>query len=122
MAHSPETKAAVLAALMEGQGVNAVARAHGLDKSIVSRWKSELGTDRIQQIATEKKERLIDLVEDHLTASLKAATKLAGQADDDEWRAKQPASEIAVFYGVLSDKAIRLIEIAGRILGERAGE
>lgn len=114
-AHDPETKAAVIAALLAGQGVTQIATQYGLAKSLISGWKAELSEEQIAQVRTEKKERLVDLIQDHLTASLKGATKIAGQADNDVWRDKQSAENLAVFYGVLSDKAIRLVEIAGKV-------
>ena len=114
-AHSPETRAAVIAALLAGQGVNDVAAAYGLDSGLVSRWKSTIPATQLQQVAVEKKERLVDLIENHLTASLKGAAKCAEQAHNDDWRNKQSAENLAVFYGVLSDKSIRLVEIAGKV-------
>lgn len=117
-AHSPEVKAAVIAALLAGQGVNEVAKEHGLSSSVVSRMKSEIGSQRLEQVGVQKKERLVDLIEAHLTASLKGAAKVAEQAHDDIWRNKQPADALAVFYGVLSDKAFRLVEVAGRVFAE----
>jgi transposase-like protein len=113
--YNDATKAAVIAALLAGQGVSEVATAFNIDKSTVSRWKAALPTTQLQQIATEKKERLVDLVESHLRASLSGAVKIAEQAHDDAWRARQSAENLAVFYGVLSDKAFRLVEVAGRI-------
>jgi transposase-like protein len=117
-AHSPETKAAVIAALLAGQGVNEVATRYKVDKAVVSRWRQALPAQELQQVATEKKERLVDLIENHLKASLHGAAKIAGQAHDDAWRSKQSAENLAVFYGVLSDKSIRLVEIAGRVFAE----
>jgi len=114
--HSDATKAAVIAALLAGQGVTEVATHYNVDKSLVSRWKATIPLERLQQASAEKKERLIDLIEEHLKASLGAAVKIAGQAHDDAWRARQSAENLAVFYGVLSDKAFRLVEVAGRVL------
>lgn len=114
-AHSPETKSAVIAALLAGQGVNEVAASYGLDSGLVSRWKSAIPESQLQQVAVEKKERLVDLIESHLIASLKGAAKCAEQAHNDDWRNKQSAENLAVFYGVLSDKSIRLVEIAGKV-------
>lgn len=115
MAYSPKVKGEVIAALLAGQGVNEVARQYDIDKATVSRWKTSLPQQELQQIATERKERLVDLIESHLVASLKGAAKCAEQAHNDEWRNKQPADALAVFYGVLSDKSIRLVEIAGKV-------
>lgn len=118
-AHSAETKSAVIAALLAGQGVNEVATAFGLSKSVISRIKNEIAPAQLEQVGTQKKERLVDLVESHLTESLKAATAIARQTQDDLWRSKQSAENLAIFYGVLSDKSIRLLEIGGRIFADQ---
>lgn len=120
--HGPEVRAVVISALMAGQGVSEVAASFNISKATVSRLKKEIDSTTLEHIETVKKEKLIDLVESHLIASLRAAIQLAEQANDANWRSKQPASEIAVFYGVLSDKSIRLIEIAGKLLGQQSGE
>lgn len=120
--HGPEVRAVVISALMAGQGVSEVAASFNISKATVSRLKKEIDSTTLEHIETVKKEKLIDLVESHLIASLRAAIQLAEQANDVNWRSKQPASEIAVFYGVLSDKSIRLIEIAGKLLGQQSGE
>ena len=52
--HSPEVKAAVMAALLTGQGVAAVASQYKLDKSVVSRWRAQINSDELQQVATKK--------------------------------------------------------------------
>lgn len=119
-AHSPEVRASVIAALLAGQGVNEIAAEYKIPKQVVSDWKNELLPEQIGQIRTEKKERLVDLIEAHLIASLKGAAKCAEQAFDDNWRTQQPADGLAVFYGVLSDKSIRLVEIAGRVFANDA--
>ena len=115
---SPEIRAQVIAALLAGGSVAKVATDYKLDKSTVSRIKGSLPEQTLQQVATEKKERLIDLVESHLAESLRAATEIARQTQDDVWRSKQSAENLAVFYGVLSDKAIRLLEIGGKVFGQ----
>jgi len=117
MAYSPKVKGEVIAALLAGQGVNEVAKQYSIDKATVSRWKTSLPQQELQQIATEKKERLVDLIQAHLVASLKGATKCAEQANDDNWLRQQSAENLAVFYGVLSDKSIRLVEVGARLFG-----
>lgn len=111
-AHSDETRAAVISALLEGQGVTEVADRYKLDKSVVSRWKNELAPEQLQQVSTEKRERLADLIERHLRTSLESAAGIAAKVNDETWIAKQNASDVAVLYGVLTDKSIRILEAA----------
>lgn len=120
MAYNQKVKGEVIAALLAGQGVSEVAKTYDIDKATVSRWKTSLPQQELQQIATEKKERLVDLIQSHLVASLKGATKCAEQANDDTWLREQSAENLAVFYGVLSDKSIRLVEVGARLFGDDA--
>jgi CO dehydrogenase/acetyl-CoA synthase epsilon subunit len=110
--HSDETRAAVISALLQGQGVNEVATAYNLDKSIVSRIKKSVSEGELQQVATQKKESIADLVENHLRASLAACANIANITQDVEWVSKQTGDNLAVFYGVMSDKSLRLLEAA----------
>jgi transposase-like protein len=113
-AHSDEIRAAVLAALLAGQSVTEVARSYNLDTGLVSRWRKSIPADHLQKVADEKRESLASLVEDHLRASLTAAAKVATKAHDESWLTRQSAESLAVFYGVLTDKAIRILEAAQR--------
>lgn len=117
--HSDQTRAAVIAALLAGQGVNEVAREYDINPSLVSRWKKTIPEKELQQLAIQKKETIGDLVERHLRASLEACVKVAEQANNADWLSKQSSDSLAVFYGVLSDKSIRLLE-AGQRAQERA--
>ena len=110
--HSDETRALVVADLLSGLGVMKVASKYNLDPSVVSRIRSSLGAGELQEIASLKRESLATLIENHLRASLKAAMQLAGQCDDETWRNKQNAADMAIFYGVLTDKSIKIVEAA----------
>jgi transposase-like protein len=118
--HSDEIKATVIAALLTGQGVNEVAREYNLDRSIVSRWKKGIPEGELQQLATHKKENIGELVENHLRASLIACAKVAEQTNNERWLSRQSGDSLAVFYGVLSDKSIRLLEAAQRAQEKQA--
>jgi transposase-like protein len=108
--HSPEKKAAVMAALLAGQGVDATARQYKISKATVSRWKSELGNERMEQIETKKRETMDELLLDYLRETLTTLQVQAIHFRDQDWLAEQSASELAVLHGVQTDKAIRLLE------------
>jgi len=110
--HSDETRGAALAALLEGQSVSAIAKKYKLPKATVSDLKRTLDSDEFEQVRTKKQEALATLIEGHLHASLKAATELAGQASNASWRDKQDADKLGVLYGILTDKAVRILEAA----------
>jgi transposase-like protein len=111
---STETRAAAMAALLAGQGVNDVAREYHLGKATVSRLRSELLPEQLEQMKTQKHETLDDLILANLEANIRATTAIAEEVRKPEYLAKQPASDLAVLFGVMSDKQIRLLEAAQR--------
>jgi transposase-like protein len=110
--HSDATRAAVISALLQGQGVNEVAREYNLDSGLVSRWKKAIPEQELQQVTAQKKENIAELVENHLRASLIACANIANVAKNNDWVSKQSGDSLAVFYGVMSDKSLRLLEAA----------
>jgi len=111
---SDEIRAQALADLQAGCTVTDVSMRYDLGKATVSRLKNELGPETLEQIGTNRIETIGELVEKHLRASLKAATSVANQCNDRRWIEKQSAKDLAVFYGVVSDKAIRVLEASER--------
>lgn len=103
--YSDETKAAVMAALLAGQSIGSIAREYNLPKSTISRWKNS----DVPQNGTQKKQ-ISDLIVDYLRANLEALRAQAVMFSDHQWLAKQTASDVAVLHGVMTDKAIRLLE------------
>lgn len=111
--YSDEVRAEVVAALLAGQGVNEISRRYKIPKATVSRLKNGLAVEQLEQVETQKKERLTDLIEAHLSESLKAATSLAKKvASNESWFIKQNAADIGVLFGILTDKSIRILEAA----------
>lgn len=108
--HSDEVQAQVMAALLAGQGVSEVATQYKLDKSIVSRLKSRIPADKLQQVATKKGEEIESLLFGYLTETLTTLKEQAVIAREREYVIKQPAGELAVLHGVMADKSIRLLE------------
>lgn len=102
--HAPEVKAAVMAALLTGQGVSQVAEEYDLPTSTVSRWKAK---------AREEAGRTDDvgaLLLDYLTENLRTLRAQVETFRDPAWLREQPADASAVLHGVLADKAVRLLE------------
>lgn len=108
--YSEETRAAAMAALLEGQSVSSVAREYRVPKGTVSHWKrkaqeqAEVRPDRTQ------KEVIGRLLIEYLQASLRALAAQARVFSDPAWLQKQEASQLAVLHGVQTDKAVRLLE------------
>ena len=105
VAHSPEVKAAVLAALMTGQSVNAAAAEYHLSKSTIAQWRDEPR----EPVRTQKGAEFGELVADYLRESLITLKTQVVSFRDVAWLLKQPASELAVLHGVVADKTIRIL-------------
>lgn len=112
--YSEETKAAVMAALLTGQSVSQIARDYNLPPGTVSSWKHRRGA--LQDVAestrndASQKSEIGELVLTYLKANLQSLAEQTRVFSDPQWLNKQPASELAVLHGVMTDKAIRLIE------------
>lgn len=118
-AHSDETRAAVMAALLAGQGVNDVAEQFKIPKQTVSSINASL--DKFGLKKAESK--IPTLVETALECLLQSVITIANKANDDKWLSKQSAEKLAVFQGVNCDKAFRILDAASRagITAETAG-
>lgn len=107
---SDEKRAAVLAALLEGQAVTKVAEDYKIDKGTVSRLKKKIPAEKLQEVATKKGEAIADLIAETLEASFQARKNILKQTEDAAWLNKQSASELATLYGVTADKEFRVLE------------
>lgn len=106
--YSEETRAAVVAALLTGQSVSSVAKEYDIPKGTVSNWKRGVGGGTSER--TQKNERIGELLIEYLEANLESLKVQANMFSDEKWLAKQTASDAAVLHGVMTDKAVRLIE------------
>jgi hypothetical protein len=120
--HSDATRGQALAALLAGQGIQEVAKKYKIPESTVRDIKKTISSEEFAEVRAKKQSQLAELIEGHLHASLKAATELAGQASDAGWRYKQDADKLGVLYGILTDKAVRILEAAESAAAEPAEE
>jgi transposase len=104
-------RAEVMAALLAGQSVSEVAKQLKLSKATVSRIKNTILPEQLKHTETKRRDKITDLIESHLVTALTSANELARKATtNDIWISEQSAAELAVFYGVLTDKAVRILE------------
>lgn len=109
--HDEATKAAVMAALLAGQAVPEVAKEYKINPATVRGWKSrQLNGEGVAIVTTQKKERIGEMMLDCVEAQLVATKAMADVFKDPDWIRKQTASEIAVLFGVVSDKTYRILE------------
>lgn len=105
-----EVKAAVLADALTGMGERRLSAKHNIPRSTVRNWIVSSGLRRVQGAAfasqTQQSEaELFDLVIEYLRESLKTLRAVLQGAADPEWLSRQNARELAIFFGVVSDKA-----------------
>ena len=121
--HSDETRAAVLAALLAGQGVSEVARQYHLSTGLVSNWKKAfLTSEQLEQIKAKSNDDFSSLLADYLREALVTLKVQVEFFRDNAWLRKQSAHEVAVLHGVTTDKAIRLLEAAQAADEQRSAE
>lgn len=114
--YSQEVKAAVIAALLAGQSVSAVAKEYNIPKGTVSGWKSKENNPEgvATSIDQKKKVDIGDLLIKKLNEHLKAAIAIAEAVQDPDYVKAQDASDIAVLLGVIDDKVFRMLEALDR--------
>jgi transposase-like protein len=111
---SDETRAAVIAALLAGQGVCEVASQFNLPKSTVSRLRAEIPAVQLEQLGTKKQQDFGELLADYLQETIITLKAQARFFRNEKWLAQQSASDVAVLHGVQTDKTIRLLEAIER--------
>lgn len=108
-----------MAALLTGQSCASVAREYKIPVGTVKAWSAGLAVvredvrgDTATSSPTAKKS-IGELLVAYLSANL---TALAAQAEvfaDPTWLRGQSAADAAVLHGVMTDKAVRLLEALG---------
>lgn len=108
--YTPETKAAVLAALLTGEAYRAVSERFDVPVATLQYWHQQTVPKPYDAIGTEKKDELGELVTEYVRESLRTLRVQAEQFAGREWLAKQNAADAAILHGVLADKTIRVIQ------------
>lgn len=114
--YSDDVKAQVMAALMAGQSLSQASKEYDVPRSTVARWGRSI--DEAPKIGTQKK-AIGELIVEYLETNLIALRAQAEVFSNREWLMNQEASQAAVLHGVMTDKAIRLLEaLAKRNAGD----
>ena len=109
--YSEQVKAQALAALLAGQTPAQVSAMFGVPVGTLRSWKSrQLRGENVATIATEKRQRIGELLLEYLEINLETLKIQQIAFRNEEWLSKQSASEVAVLHGVSFDKAVRLLE------------
>src|ERR1043165_7065690 len=118
--YSEHVKAQVMAALM-AEGPSAVAARFNIPLGTVKRWNADRQVimrpvegevlERSDPERSAKKARIASLIIQHMESNLETLIHLSEWArSNDEWLCKQSASDVAILFGVVSDKTHRLLE------------
>ena len=104
-----------MAALLAGQGIQEVAKQYKIPEGTIKAWKSrQKDASQVAAVAAGKKEEIGELLLEYLRTNLRTLKAQTIVFSDPLWLAKQDAGEVAVLHGVMTDKAIRLLEALSR--------
>lgn len=109
-AYDPVVKAAVMSALLTGQSVTSAAKEYNLPKGTVSGWKRQAFKKAGMVDPQTQKAEIGNLITGYLASNLRALAVQAEVFSDRDWLKKQDANQLAVLHGVMTDKAVRLLE------------
>jgi transposase-like protein len=93
-----------MAALLAGQGVNEIAAQYHISKATISRWK------KAARATAGRSEDVGALLLDYLRENLTTLRAQAVAFRDATWLRVQDAADVGVLHGILTDKAVRLLE------------
>lgn len=108
VAHSPELRAQVVAAIVAGESISQVARRFAIDKSLVSRWAAD-ATVATPHVYARTREELSALIYDAVSATLRSLIARAEATGRADWIAEQSAAELAQLAGTDWDRIIRMV-------------
>jgi Transposase len=109
MPYPPETRAAVVAAVLAGESVNKVSKRFGIGRATIVHWRDLAERPPASPALQQKKEALGEQVYGLLEDSIAALRFQLRATSNEAWIRAQSADQLAIFYGVLADKAIRLL-------------
>ena len=108
-AHSDETRAAVMAALMAGQLPSDVAKTYKLPENTVREW---FKSPQFVEVRSKKDNRLGELLGQYVECNLLTLQAQSVHFRNPAWLGRQGASDLAMLHGVLADKTLRILEAA----------
>lgn len=108
--YSDDLKAQAIAAVKAGEPIAGAARNLKVPESTVRTWAKQAGAD-FAEIRGKKKADIVELIADCLSENLTTLAAISRfVAENPSWMRKQRADELANFYGVTADKAVRILE------------
>lgn len=108
----PEVRQQIEIMLVAGKTPNEIVSELGVSHSSVSRTKAQLPPEVMSRLKEEDIETINNLVQQTLISGLEATIEISNQVKNEDWRKAQPANQLGILYGVISDKSVRLLEAA----------
>lgn len=107
--YPPEFKAKVLAAVATGQSVNSASKEFGVSRAAIMDWQRETGLSRPTDVAQQKRIEIGEQLVGYLQESITTLEFLVRCVRDEKWIKKHSPNDVAILYGVLTDKSVRLL-------------
>lgn len=87
-----------------------IAEVLGVSKASVSKIKKTIPPELLEGITQKRQAEIGMLVSQVLEESLIAAERIVRITSNEKWLAAQSASDLATFFGVISDKTFRILQ------------
>ena len=107
--YSDEFKAQVMADLALKMPLREAAVKWDVSVPTLRSWKN-LGHSVQVTVSGENAVNLGELTANYLDKALRGMAAIAEQALDPEWRKRQDADKLGIFFGILADKTIRVAQ------------
>lgn len=112
--HGADVRARATAALLVGERPAVVARNLGVPEGTVRSWKYRLKNGGV---ATLKKGNFGGLLMEHLRAMLRSLIEQSRMMQDPGLLKGIPPGELAVLFGTLFDRTMRMLEVSRALIG-----
>jgi hypothetical protein len=110
-------KAAVIALLLEGCSPTEIEKKLKIPESTVRNWKRELTPDQLAKLNEKRAGRLDEMLWDHLESNFAAMKAITTHVQSKEYIQGHDPDAVAVLYGVINDKNIRVLDAIERARG-----
>ena len=107
--YDPQTKAAALAAIVTGESLSSVSKRLGISRTTLKRWRDGEHLPAPSMTGHQKRQELGEQLFGYLQESITTLEFLVKFTRNEKWLTRQSASDVAVLYGVLTDKSVRLL-------------
>lgn len=107
--YSDQVKASVLAALLSGQSLRSVEQQYGVSRRTISAWRDAAHLTGTELGLPQKKQAIGEQVYALMEESIETLRAQARVTSDPVWIKQQSAADLAIYFGVLSDKCFRLL-------------